>query len=229
MRCTYGTLEFRNKAMACKYFQSLLKVFGRIENCDAITALIDLIHNHPRSDEKIGVGIDYFSVRQSPSNFGGSCFYITRLDGSHTDFSMKNCMTATTAKTQVMRVMRRAVDDDIAHAKKTYFENHAIDGYVTCPITQRRLDWASCHADHAQPTTFEVICKSFVLAHGFEWDTFPLEHGDQSVTKLPVWLLEQFCLYHKKIARIRIIAASQNRKIAYAHRIQEKSEGYVEL
>ncbi|KAK9810101.1 hypothetical protein WJX72_004940 [[Myrmecia] bisecta] len=52
-----------------------------------------LLQLHPRATEKIGVGVDHFSVQ---SYYDGSekskHFYLHRLDGSHTDFSYRKCL-----------------------------------------------------------------------------------------------------------------------------------------
>lgn len=223
MRCTYGPFVFPTKAAARTYFTTLLNEQGIVHDHDAILALTDLLQHHPQSKEKEGVGVDFFSVRRSPLGLNGSCFYITRLDGSCTDFSLKKCLAPSTIKTQVLRAMRGVVEEDIFTAKKAFFERHAIDGQITCPVTNSKVDWQHCHADHTQPNTFEVICQCFVYAKGYVWDTFPLEHRDESVTTVSSTIREQFRAYHNAIATIRLIQASHNCKIASAHRVRHDS------
>ena len=52
--------------------------------------LVALISRHPRSKEKIGPGIIHFAVE--PALHGTRCFYLTRIDGSSTDFSYFKCV-----------------------------------------------------------------------------------------------------------------------------------------
>lgn len=52
--------------------------------------LCSLVELHPRATEKIGVGIKHFTVE--PATHGTRCFYITRTDGTRTDFSTGKCV-----------------------------------------------------------------------------------------------------------------------------------------
>jgi Protein of unknown function (DUF3223) len=51
--------------------------------------LCALVSLHPRAPEKVGVGIRHFTVE--PAMGGTRCFYLTRLDGTRTDFSYLKC------------------------------------------------------------------------------------------------------------------------------------------
>lgn len=51
--------------------------------------LCALISRHPRAAEKIGSGIGRFTVERALH--GTRCFYLTRVDGSRTDFSYFKC------------------------------------------------------------------------------------------------------------------------------------------
>jgi hypothetical protein len=54
------------------------------------TFLCSLLALHPRGPEKIGSGISYFTVEHAVH--GTRCFYLTRTDGSRTDFSYFKCV-----------------------------------------------------------------------------------------------------------------------------------------
>ena len=49
-----------------------------------------LISQHPRAEEKIGKGIGHFTVEHAAH--GTRCFYLTRVDGTRTDFSYLKCI-----------------------------------------------------------------------------------------------------------------------------------------
>jgi hypothetical protein len=51
--------------------------------------LSSLIARHPRASEKIGKGIGHFTVEYA--QHGTRCFYLTRVDGTRTDFSYLKC------------------------------------------------------------------------------------------------------------------------------------------
>lgn len=52
--------------------------------------LCDLVSRHPRAAEKIGKGIDHFTI--GVGLYGTRCFYLNRVDGSRTDFSFMKCV-----------------------------------------------------------------------------------------------------------------------------------------
>lgn len=52
--------------------------------------LCALVSRHPRAAEKICAGIRHFTV--GAASYGTRCFYLTRTDGSRTDFSYLKCV-----------------------------------------------------------------------------------------------------------------------------------------
>ena len=54
--------------------------------------LLSLLNHHPKCNEKVGVGVNYFSVQQSKWKFNQYNFMIHRIDGTVTDFSFHKCL-----------------------------------------------------------------------------------------------------------------------------------------
>ena len=52
--------------------------------------LCELMALHPRAAEKVGPGVQHFTVEHAAH--GTRCFYVTRIDGSKTDFSYFKCV-----------------------------------------------------------------------------------------------------------------------------------------
>ena len=52
--------------------------------------LCALISLYPAATEKVGIGIQHFTVEHAA--YGTRCFYLTRVDGSRTDFSYLKCV-----------------------------------------------------------------------------------------------------------------------------------------
>jgi hypothetical protein len=52
--------------------------------------LCSLVSRHPNVAEKVGPGIQHFTVE--PALHGTRCFYLTRVDGTKTDFSYLKCV-----------------------------------------------------------------------------------------------------------------------------------------
>jgi len=50
----------------------------------------DCLSHHPEYEEKVGCGVDTFSVRSA--DFGTKCFWVNRIDGTTEKFSHKACV-----------------------------------------------------------------------------------------------------------------------------------------
>ena len=233
MKYSYGKQTFASQKATKLYFQTMLTRWTQsptLPICgDAHFELHDLFDNHSQVQSKRGCGIAHFYVDRSPSKFGDSCFYLQRTDGSYTDFSYRECVQNSTPKVRVMRAMRKSVDTDIYVKKLEYFNEHANDGKIRCPLTQAEMDWDACEADHEQPNTFEVICTAFIFAHALNWDTFPLLDCDNQITDLSGTWKTKFIEYHHKIAKIRLISSTQNRKQAAGFTMKKKGFGYISI
>jgi hypothetical protein len=87
------TRTFPRKQDAREFFRSMLhkyKAGDRIDTEDA-RDLSALLKHHTEYEEKLGVGIDHFSVMWN--RYGTQSFQIIRLDGSRDDFSYDHCIT----------------------------------------------------------------------------------------------------------------------------------------
>lgn len=54
--------------------------------------LLQLLALHPKSEEKIGCGVSFFTTEDSPVKRGQKFFLIRRTDGSIEDFSYIKCL-----------------------------------------------------------------------------------------------------------------------------------------
>src|SRR4051812_6625892 len=75
-----GPLLFPTKNAAKEHFRAILyrhAIGGRIPEPD-VSELNWLLERHPEADQKIGTGIDHFSVR--PALYGTRCFEAVRTD-----------------------------------------------------------------------------------------------------------------------------------------------------
>lgn len=86
-----GSFHFAKKGDADEYFRTMLYKYelgDKVNEHDA-KLLILLISNHDEAKDKIGGGIESFSVRSA--DFGTRCFWVNRLDGTTEKFSFKAC------------------------------------------------------------------------------------------------------------------------------------------
>lgn len=89
---TLGHLHFSKKGDALLFYKNILNQYSpgdRVSDEDA-EALSLALANHPDAADKIGSGIDFFSV--DSADFGTQCFFVHRSDGTKVRFSYKSCL-----------------------------------------------------------------------------------------------------------------------------------------
>lgn len=220
-----GTRRFRSKKDAVKYFQGILyrhKIGSSIPEPDH-SDLCNLLQKHTEADKKIGAGIDYFEVRSALYN--QRCFYVVRVDGSSTDFSMHNCIDGreNPLKTQIYGAFRAAVQSDILDKKRQWFSEHGVNGVFRCPINGVEMKFETSHADHAPPMTLQVLVTTFLAAKKIDLDArLLLPNSDNQLSpKLADQNLESSWIeYHHSVANIRVISAQANLSSNHAGRIR---------
>ena len=82
-----GDLSFPRKGDADKFFRDMLNKYdlGDKVLSDDAQILTTLLSMHPESTEKIGAGVESFSVRSA--DYGTRCFWVNRSDGTTEKFS----------------------------------------------------------------------------------------------------------------------------------------------
>lgn len=91
---TIDTMVFDKAGDAQAFFSAMLGRYGlheRVADSDAVH-LTALLKRHDEADEKVGSGVDFFSVAPAPDYPDQRCFWITRTDGSRIDISYKHCL-----------------------------------------------------------------------------------------------------------------------------------------
>lgn len=87
-----GPHNFDTQAAAVAFIQQVLYRHPLLEPItgDDHPFLLELLKKHPYAGEKVGVGVKHFTVENAKG--GTRCFYITRIDGSRSDFSFMKCL-----------------------------------------------------------------------------------------------------------------------------------------
>lgn len=88
-----GNIHFSSKRDATKFFREMLHRYDlgdKVSSCDG-SLLASLLDMHPEAAEKIGAGIQSFSVRSA--DFGTPCFWVNRTDGTTEKFSFRACLS----------------------------------------------------------------------------------------------------------------------------------------
>lgn len=169
--------------------------------------LCDLFGRHPHAAQKIGQGIDAILVRPVPpyNNLG---FYLRRVDGSETDISFRQCVSARTDDADLYGALRRAVDDQVIA-----FKNESFDGKFTllCPYTGEMLFPTHCHVDHRPPKTFKALADRWIkLVGGHDRVRIASGDGDVGSRLIDGGQLVSWRSYHGGQADLRIVSPTAN-------------------
>jgi hypothetical protein len=225
-----GGLTFPTKSAAAEHFRQMLyrhDVDSQIPDPDS-TELGWLLERHPEFHDKIGCGIERFSVRNAL--YGTRCFEIVRTDGSATDFSFKSCIEGKRPSdlSQAVTALRAEVAEDILQKKRAWFSEHGdSEGRVPCAITGMPITIDDAHADHAPPRSFGTLAIAFLVARGITPDasfvTPPADNQYEPKVSDRA-LAEAWRDYHHKLAAIRIVAKGANLARAHEGKVKRKDK-----
>lgn len=175
--------------------------------------LCQLVRRHREAADKIGLGIKYFKVLTN-TNYGGKnrCFYLFRVDGTHTDFSYQKCMSTLTPWEEYQDALRATVMDQIMEARDAAF---GTNDEILCPIKNTMMTRSVSHVDHTAPDTFDALMERF---HDEEWinqgDPPLTEGGDNTCSRRLVdkGIEERWKYFHKMNAKLRLISKEAHRE-----------------
>lgn len=187
---------------------------GKVIEEPTHTFLCHLVRRHPRSSEKIGLGIKHFKVLTN-ADYGGKtqCFYLFRTDGTFTDFSYQKCVRPATPWQEYCHSLRTAVMDQIMAAREGAFGSNE---EILCPIRKTLMTRSVSHVDHVHPDTFASLVERF---NDEEWihEEFPpaTEGGDLRCGRKLVdrGLEERWRFFHRTHARLRVISREAHREV----------------
>lgn len=178
--------------------------------------MLDLLNNHEHRAEKIGRGVESMTVRTNPVYKINRGFWLTRTDGTSTDFSYEMCLRSTTKLQAFSAACRGVVADTVKTFKLDFFKRQREP--TQCPITGELMTLrGNSHADHAPPMTFARIVNDFIISHGVDVNAPGLlMHRDgQTVDEFTDNdIAQRFLDYHNQIATLRVISKQANLSIA---------------
>lgn len=206
MRITIGEVVFASKQSAARAARSVLYRYqpGETVRGEDAWFLAELLARHPERETKIGVGVLSFQIQQ---NLGSRGFWLTRIDGTCTDWSFLSCLSAPTHAQEVKAALRTEVRDQIYNSKAIRFS----EGIVVCPITGDQLSAADAHADHDPP--FEELVSLFVESIQQPISAIsvqPGRDGDTDTRLQDRYLAVQWCAFHQENARLRLVSQRAN-------------------
>lgn len=95
--------------------------------------------------------------------------------------------------------------------KRKYFENYYINGHVKCQETGELSKWEDLVVDHRQPNTFSIIVDRFKEVTKIDLEKIEYFTDDNNFLLFKnEELKEQFRIYHKEKATLRVVKKECN-------------------
>jgi len=167
--------------------------------------MLDLLSCHPDAEQKVGVGVASIEVRRNKT-FGHCEFWLTRVDGTETDFSFLKCILPATPNQDFQKAARAEV-----HAQVVAFKVAAFRGVAAlkCPVTGEVFSWDGCHVDHEPPSTFAALIEQF-FSDPAAVDVTGTVDGSTTYSFKDRGLAEGWQEFHALHARLRAVSIRAN-------------------
>ena len=211
-----GGMNFSTKAKLrnkCKYI--LNSTINGEDLSEKDYSIIDDVFKMHTNYEHKTKGLSYV-IKTRPCSTNPrkySEFYITRSDGSTTDFSYHKCLITPSNTTKVKKSLRSVVNSQVWGYKNQYFkDNQDSKGYVICPVTKLKIRTRDSHIDH-YPKTFNTIVEEWVKLECLDIKTIKVKpSGDNTQDELleDDSLCDSFYRYHESVAEYRIVLDKVN-------------------
>lgn len=203
-----GGQEFKTKKAVRDYASRILNgstLGASLAGAD-FDFVFDLLARHIEADTKVGCGIASLEVENAPG-WKNRCFWITRVDGTRTDFGIQSCLNPATHEQNVRSALRTEVADQVTAFRRNAFAQ----GAVRCAVTGVDLTEALAHVDHAKPHTFIALAQDFLAAHDVASIALAGQgDGDTVLTIVDREIANQWRNYHATHARLRLVSAAAN-------------------
>ncbi|MBQ3358481.1 MAG: DCL family protein [Microbacterium sp.] len=215
---TFETFSWPTIGKATEEFKTLLNDSGydigdKIDNPAHVLLLTEALDRHPDSQDKIGVGIDYFYVgktSQDKSAFvreDARGFWIRRKDGSTEDFSYQTCIKGRSAKNDAKDAMRQAVlGARLAYREGRYAGGATVTSFLSgMPIAKA----SDAQTIYVSPEWGQLTYR-FAESQG-GWDKIDVDPGSaQAGGRFADPVVEQAWLdFHRDHANLQLATASE--------------------
>jgi hypothetical protein len=184
---------------------------GEILSHDDFDFMLEVLKGHPQFDAKCGAGIRNIFVNTNPEYTNTRCFWLTRTDGSSTDFSFKECLTPTLQIKKFHNALRAAIEPFTMQFKRDHFDKYPES---SCPITGERLDFVGSHVDHIFPQTFQELVEQFIKSNNIDVEKVEIigdrednNFKDKLVDEI---LREKWIEFHNTHATLQIVSRTAN-------------------
>lgn len=167
--------------------------------------LLDLINYHPKSSQKIGEGIEYFTLEIDPI-FKNKHFVIHRKDGSCIDFSYLSCLQNPTPKT----ILSKAARNEIA-IQILCFKYKELRHPIQCPISGILLTSINSHVDHKDPE-FILLFENWMKHNNYNIADIQIVCNKTDTKFKDRDIALGWRVYHSLHAELRLMSGESHRK-----------------
>lgn len=173
-----GELEFKSKQAAKQYVSGRLNSYqpgDRVTDTGDIRMLDTLVDMHSRTEEKRGLGIEYWTVERNAEHNQGRAlgFYLHRVDGTSDDFGYTKVIDVPSHRSRVRAALMNCVRDQQQEYRRNAFASPPVyDAWDGSEI----IDLQDAMVVHYDPS-WGVICDEAVARFG-GYDAIELKHRD---------------------------------------------------
>jgi hypothetical protein len=210
---TYGGVTFKTKKKVLEYVRK--EIFNHYKSHKLISQehfafMQDLLRNHPRGDELIGVGLKHMWIQQN-NPYPARGFWFGRIDGTKGHFSFRNCvMPPPTVREKFRRALRLIVRPATHQYKVMYFQDSPT---MMCEVTGKEINWYNSDVDHTPPNTFQKIFDDFINEHKIDLDAVQYKSGPKIVGHqlCNTDVRDRWFTFHNDRAKLRVLSVEGNR------------------
>lgn len=195
----------KEKTEKCRYILYFYK--DKVEFVDDIEFLYSIFECHEQWEQKKGCGVDYFYIGKS--EYGNTCFYIMRTDGTTTDISFTSAITKPTKKSKVIKACRTTIEPEIEKFRK----ENVVYGETKCALSGHILIPQNTHIDHYN-LSFKNLFDKWIGA----WDIDNLHDNYVCETKdnecktyfTDQRIIDDFVKFHNENTYLRAVTKDAN-------------------
>jgi len=168
---------------------------------------LSLLERHPRASQKIGCGVEHFTVDNDEN--GSRCFYVHRTNGTRDHFSyLKSLKGQDDVRSLVVGALNRAIDEQIWNFRDRQLQN----GPLICSYTGQSITKDSYHVDHHNPTFLELY-RAWMTQQSLGFENVEISEGcDNEIGRrmMNPSQIASWQQYHRNQARLRMLSPLGN-------------------
>jgi hypothetical protein len=159
---TIGDTIFQTATAATERVRAIIQQYENEQRVSMADAAFfhDMLALHPRCEEKMGVGVIGFVIRQNPI-YPNRTIHLIRADNSECDFSWPKCLHGERPGQLHRQAMRVCILQQILA-----YKNRMLQSVQHCPESGVRLTSNNCDVDHQAPQTFDKLVDDWLVTQG---------------------------------------------------------------